>query len=106
VNAIYSASGNWRIDETGLLVVEEIKAKRLELEDEDTGETYCVRVKSGEFLHTQGACSTANSNDQVQMPNEIQNPNDQNSEKIATSTAVISDENIASAPTTTATSTQ
>lgn len=58
VKAIMSASGNWRVDEDGLLVVEEVRAKRIGLEDEDTGQMYCVKIKSGTFLHTPGECDT------------------------------------------------
>ena len=64
VNAIYSASGKWRISETGELVVESIKTKKLKVEegvttrDKSTGEYYCVFVDQGVTKTELGECST------------------------------------------------
>ena len=64
MNAIYSASGNWRISETGELVVESIKTKKLKVEegvttrDKSTGEYYCVFVDQGVTKTELGECST------------------------------------------------
>jgi hypothetical protein len=58
VRSIASLSGKWSIGEDGTLVAVKVKTKYLELQDEDTGETYCVKVKSGQLLHTAGECGT------------------------------------------------
>lgn len=56
VKAIASMNGKWSISEDGTLVAQKIRAKYLELEDEDSGQIYCVKVKSGELLHEAGEC--------------------------------------------------
>ncbi|MBI2355861.1 MAG: hypothetical protein HYV13_01475 [Candidatus Doudnabacteria bacterium] len=56
VKAITSISGKWSIDENGLIIAAKVRTKGLELIDEDTGEIYCVKVKSGSLSHTAGEC--------------------------------------------------
>ena len=62
VNAIYSASGKWRIDDSGLLVVEEVRAKRGTFEegvtvfDKITGQPKCVIVANDIVKAEQGKC--------------------------------------------------
>ncbi|MEM2987855.1 MAG: hypothetical protein QXK26_02285, partial [Candidatus Bathyarchaeia archaeon] len=49
VKSIISSHGKWQLDEFGKMVVEELEVKkRMYLYDEDTGERYCVSVKSGQ----------------------------------------------------------
>ncbi|MDA2921392.1 hypothetical protein MYX76_18190, partial [Desulfobacterota bacterium AH_259_B03_O07] len=74
VGAIKSANGQWSIDASGRLIVEEIKTKRLEvgdsenpqgitIYDQDTGEEYCVGVKSGEWVKQKGKCNSTSAPD-------------------------------------------
>ncbi len=58
LKSLISVSGKWSIDESGTLVAEKVRTNHLELIDEDSGQVYCVRIKSGEMLHTAGDCST------------------------------------------------
>lgn len=77
-----SASGNWRVDENGLLVVKEVRAKKGTFEeklevgsseqpagvtvyDEDTKNPYCIKVKSGISVTVSGPCSSVNQNDET-----------------------------------------
>ena len=62
IKSILSAGGKWSIDESGNIVAQTIKAdqaslKKIELEDEVTGDTYCVRMNNGALLSTLGNCS-------------------------------------------------
>jgi hypothetical protein len=66
VSQIVSQNGLWRISENGSMTMKfidaeevrarKVRAKELELEDEESGETYCVRVRSGTLSATAGAC--------------------------------------------------
>ena len=62
VSAILSASGNWRIDESGLLVVEEVRAKRGTFEegvtiyDRITGQPFCSFITGGIQKTEPGEC--------------------------------------------------
>ena len=67
VNAIYSASGNWRIDGEGRLVVQSVKTQKLEvgssgqpegvtLYDKATGLPYCSSVINGVAQLESGSC--------------------------------------------------
>ncbi len=57
IKSLASASGKWSIDENGNFVAQKVRANHLELIDEDSGEVYCVKVKSGELMHLAGACA-------------------------------------------------
>jgi hypothetical protein len=59
-----SSSEIMTIDENGLLTVKKIKAetahlKTLEMEDSETGEVWCIWVKSGVWYRAKGECSTS-----------------------------------------------
>jgi hypothetical protein len=50
------------VSDTGVLEVKEIEAdlgrfKKIEMEDEDTGEIYCVRLSNGDFIKEKGLCN-------------------------------------------------
>lgn len=58
VSAIMSASGNWRIDESGKLVVKSIRSEEgYAVPDADTGALYCIKVKSGAVAAVPGECA-------------------------------------------------
>ncbi len=65
VKSIASISGKWSIDENGLLVVEEIQTKRLQVEngittfDRSTGEPYCIFIENGAMQSLLGKCEDA-----------------------------------------------
>lgn len=66
VKSITSQSGKWSIDDSGLLVVEKVKAKVVETEkgvtitDHTTAALYCVYVDSGQMKTIPGACDDPN----------------------------------------------
>jgi hypothetical protein len=56
------------------LVAEKITAKKavldkIELKDEESGETYCVRMKGGKLVSTLGECASASNNEQQTADN-------------------------------------
>src|SRR3989338_5603944 len=68
VSKILSANGKWSINEEGHLIAKKITTEELEvvgsaekpsgitLYDEDTGEPYCLKIKSGAMVSIAGVC--------------------------------------------------
>ena len=81
MSAIFSASGNWRIERDGKLVVKEIEAEQgrftknlgvgttenpqgITIYDELTGQPGCVKLVGGAVQASTGECSAPSINDQ------------------------------------------
>ncbi len=62
VKAIASLSGKWSIAEDGTITAVKVKTKYLELQDEDTGQAYCLKIKSGQLQSIAGECGSNNAN--------------------------------------------
>ncbi len=74
VRSIASASGKWSIDDNGLLIIEKIKAKFVEVEngitvkDKTTGEFYCIFVDNGVSKTELGSCDNMPVNNVAETP--------------------------------------
>jgi len=80
VKSISSANGTWNIDESGKLIAREINAEKvvakkavfdiIEMKDEDTGEIYCMKIKSGVVMAAAGGCQAVSSESSGQTQGE------------------------------------
>lgn len=75
-----SPLSNWKIDDSGNLIVEIITVEKgINLKDQATGGYYCLTVVNGELEKTQGKCGENEEND---APEEISTPEPEASENL------------------------
>lgn len=52
--------------------IETVGVKKLQMIDEDNGDTYCITIKSGEFVKTKGQCGTSLSVENIPSISELE----------------------------------
>lgn len=96
VGKITGYLGKWSIDENGKLIVKEIETEKIKSQkgytvpDEDTGNLFCIKVKSGALVAAEGECGApqSGSSTNYESGNESTNTETASStETVATSTS-------------------